>query len=367
MLLEKERHPQKWDTQISTMEDHEKFRRGTDYWNADQVNIVRYIREALGLRDRFSEDLIQKAIGILEVNVFEARTSLGYNLRCLYAKVSMFAHACCPNTTHSVWPSDNFKIIVRPTVDLRDSAVLYATYTYTLQGTSARQQHLRASKFFTCRCPRCVDPSEMGTHFSSFKCSKCEPGLIVATEPLNDAAKWKCTHCDFVTTGASIQRAVALMQQEVDAVQNLEYGAERLEQYERLFRKFRNVLHPRHFIPTNIRHSLIEMYGRISGYEMQELSVGLLERKVDLCREVLKVLDTFEAGKSRARAMIMYELHAPLVLLAKLADHAAAASDRVREARALLTASGEILHWEDPTTPEGILAQVAKQSLSRFQ
>jgi predicted RNA-binding Zn-ribbon protein involved in translation (DUF1610 family) len=364
--LEKETHPQRWDSDISIMEDHNKFRNGTDHWNVDTVNIVQYMRQALGLKDRFSEELIQKAIGILEVNVFEARTSLGYNLRCLYSKVSMFAHSCCPNLTHAIWPSEDFKIIARPSIDLKENDILCATYTYTMYGTAGRQQHLKGSKFFTCKCSRCLDPTELGTHFSSFQCNKCDPGVIVATNPLENAQEWKCSHCGFTISGAAIEKAVFVMQDEIDSVQNLEYGGERIEQYERLFQNYQSVLHPRHFILTSIRHSLIEMYGRISGYEMQELPDFLLERKIELCRDILKVLDVFEAGKSRSRAMIMYELHAPIVLLARSAL-SPFPSERLKEACTLLEECAEILEWEDPTTLEGILAQVARQSLLQLQ
>jgi hypothetical protein len=356
------------------MEDHEQNRTGTEYWQADAVNIVQYIREGMNLKDRFDADLIQKVIGILEINGFEARTIAGYNLRCLYPRLAIFAHSCCPTVTHSVWPSAEFKMVARPTVDVKADEPLHTCYTYTLYGTATRQQSLKYGKFFTCRCPRCLDPTELGTHFSSFKCNKCDPGLIYSTSPLDPDAPWKCNSCDFGTSGAAIQKAVGVMQQELDAVPYTDYESPAgiLQNYERLHRKFRSVLHPRHFIHTSIRHSLIELYGRIEGYEMQELPDILLERKAEMCRDLLKVVDVFEAGMSRSRAMIMYELHAPLVLMARTAFTAGVLSGeplkkRLEEAIALLAECSKILEWEDPTTPEGILAQVAQQSLKQLQ
>ena len=39
------------------------------------------------------------------------------------------------------------------------------------------------------------------------------------------------------------------------------------------------------------------------------------KRKLQLCEEVLKVLDKIMPGQSRKRGMIKYELHLPLVML----------------------------------------------------
>lgn len=77
-------------------------------------------------------------------------------------------------------------IQVRATVDIAAGAMLAASYTYTSSGTATRQEHLRAGKFFTCHCARCLDPSELGTNFSSIRCRKCgQPGaMIVSTNPL---------------------------------------------------------------------------------------------------------------------------------------------------------------------------------------
>ena len=72
----------------------------------------------------------------------------------------------------------------RSTVPIKKGEQHYTTYTYTLNGTVERQKHLRAGKFFICRCERCLDPTELGTHFSSLKCQECENGNIIPLDPL---------------------------------------------------------------------------------------------------------------------------------------------------------------------------------------
>ena len=45
------------------------------------------------------------------------------------------------------------------------------------------------------------------------------------------------------------------------------------------------------------------------------MSEEQFKRKLQLCEEVLKVLDKIMPGQSRKRGMIKYELHLPLVML----------------------------------------------------
>ncbi|XP_058446372.1 SET domain-containing protein SmydA-8 [Malaya genurostris] len=372
VLLEKEENPNRWNAEISVMEHHPDARKATAVWNADHHNIVKYLRGPCGLKDRFSEDLIQQVIGILEVNAFEARTCSGYAIRGLYPKLAIMAHSCVPNVVHAIHPTKDYRLVARAAVDVAEGEMLFTTYTYTLSGTTMRQAALKSGKYFTCRCARCLDPAELGTHFSSLKCQKCDNGLIESVNPLDDEADWKCTHCEYKTKGAAVLKAAQVMQAELDELAYMEYGPERLENFERLFKKYRSVLHPLHFINTSIRHSLIELYGRIPGYEMHDLPDILLERKVELCQDILKVLNVFEPGKSRARAMILYELHAPLILLAQSAYRqgtlqGVSLKEKLIEAADILKECAEILEWEDSSTPEGILANVAKQAIVQLE
>lgn len=84
-------------------------RRNTDTWRADANNVVGYLRGPCKLKKRFSEELIQQACGILEVNSFEGRTVNGHSIRCIFPRTAIMAHSCTPNTTHSILPSENFK------------------------------------------------------------------------------------------------------------------------------------------------------------------------------------------------------------------------------------------------------------------
>ncbi|EDW52515.1 SET domain-containing protein SmydA-8 isoform X1 [Drosophila sechellia] len=372
VLLAKEANPERWDNEVAPMEHHKEERqKDADVWHADRVNIAQYLRGPCQLANRFSEELIMQVVGVLEVNAFEARSPKGYPLRCLFPYTGILAHNCVPNTARSIYPSEGYKIRLRAMVDLEEGQPLHHSYTYTLDGTAQRQKHLKQGKFFTCQCERCLDPTELGTHFSSLKCGQCAEGFQVPRQPTEPDTSWSCASCGSETSNVDALAMLQSLQSEVNAVQALPMAAKRLEEIERLLRKYKSLLHPLHFIATGLRQLLIEMYGRVQGYEMVQLPDHQLERKAELCRQVLRVLNTFEPGLSRTRAMNLYELHVPLVLLAKsgfIAGKLKGGELRARlvDAIDLLKECVEILEFEDKSSQEGVLCVVAKQALKQL-
>ncbi len=73
---------------------------------------------------------------------------------------------------------------VRATSFIAENSQLFSCYTYTLNSTIDRQQHLMEGKYFKCRCERCLDPSEMETNFSALKCPECLFGDVNSLDPL---------------------------------------------------------------------------------------------------------------------------------------------------------------------------------------
>lgn len=94
------------------MEHHRDQRADSDGWKADSVNIVGYLHGPCKLKERFSEELIQQACGILEINAFEGKSANGHKLRCIYPKMAILAHSCVPNTTHSILPRNDYKYVL---------------------------------------------------------------------------------------------------------------------------------------------------------------------------------------------------------------------------------------------------------------
>lgn len=164
VLLAIERNPKYFEQQVSLMEYHDKARRESIFWAVDQVNIVNLLLGPCKLERRFSRELIERVIGILDINVFEARTTNGHPVRCLYPIFGVVAHSCVPNTSHSIRASEGFVMRAFTTTEIKKDESIFACYTFTLSTTHCRQRHLQKSKYFTCNCERCLDPTELGTH-----------------------------------------------------------------------------------------------------------------------------------------------------------------------------------------------------------
>lgn len=155
-------------------------------------------------------------------------------------------------------------------------------------------------------------------------------------------------------------------------MQSLSTGAQRIELCEQLLGKYSPILHENHFILTSVRQQLIEMYGRVEGYTYNINNVALLDRKLAMCRHVMQMLDIFHPGLTRSRALLLYEMHVPLVLggRARLAANTILGSeykDILLEAVRMLTCCASILQWEDVDSAEAAVNAVVSATLKQLQ
>jgi hypothetical protein len=51
---------------------------------------------------------------------------------------------------------------------------------------------------FTCKCPRCCDPTELGTFLSAMKCldGDCTDGYLLPSDSLDPDSDWICNASD---------------------------------------------------------------------------------------------------------------------------------------------------------------------------
>lgn len=73
-LLLKESQPDKWK-ELLTLEDHlETRKRRSEVWDEQQVNIVKFLRDWHMLGTHYTEDTVNRVIGLIEVNSFQIKT-----------------------------------------------------------------------------------------------------------------------------------------------------------------------------------------------------------------------------------------------------------------------------------------------------
>ncbi|KRT79705.1 SET domain-containing protein [Oryctes borbonicus] len=371
-LLLKETDPKKYE-KILTMENHNEIRKNIpELWHLNQTTVVDRMRNDWGLVE-FSEDEIHSVCGILEVNCFEV--GHGMSIRGLYPSAFLMSHDCVPNTNH-IDEENNFRLTVRASTDILVNHPITLSYAYTLQGTLRRREYLLENKFFECRCKRCADPCELGTYTSALICPKCNNGLVLSIDPLNNESSWTCNNkstkperrCPgYTVTAKSMQLLISRIQTEIDSIDSND-----VESMEKFLDKYRNVLHPTHFLCLGVKLSLSQLYGKITGYLLHELPDDLLYRKMEICREILKIFDVVEPGLTKIRGVTLYELHAPLMILTSRQFENQSISksilkQRLKEVVRYLEETSHILSYEPENSSEGIMGKAANDALLKIK
>ncbi|XP_058460574.1 SET domain-containing protein SmydA-8 [Malaya genurostris] len=362
-LLLKKTDPEKY-SQLLEMESLNELRQqNCILWKRNQEAIVERIRNDWKFEE-FSESEIHTICGIIEVNSFQ----IGQNdvhARALYPEAFYIMHDCTPNTTHTDDPETNL-LSIRLTKDLKTGDPITLSYSYTLQGTLKRRQHLFDSKFFWCRCQRCSDPTEFGSNCSTLICTKCSNGLVLSTNPLDQESDWKCKSCEHIISAEIVTRLLDRLFKEVDAI-----DGNSIELYEKFIDSYKSTLHFNHYLFLSAKHSLCQLYGKISGYLIPDMSLQQIKHKEILCRDLLSVVDLYEPGLSRLRGVIMYELHVPIMILAKYQFETHQINNnqlkrKLNEALKLLKESAMILSFEPAGSPEYEMATAACDAVEKM-
>ena len=143
------------------------------------------------------------------------------------------------------------------------------------------------------------DPTELGTFVSGVNCDKCRYSHLLPVQPLGYNTAWECIGCDNTDTSDKIASKLAKFEEEIEAVLPTEP-----ENYEHLLRKMRYCLHENHYIITDCKRRLIDIYGHKEGFEYEKLSKETLENKCDYCDHLLSLAAVLSPGKSELRGYI---------------------------------------------------------------
>ena len=91
-------------------------------------------------------------------------------------------------------------------------------YVSATLGNCRRRRDLSRYWYFECRCARCSDSTEMGTHMSSVRCTTCREGLCVKKEALDWGSDWVCQNCGRSFLGESVVKEVDRIEEEIAEV-----------------------------------------------------------------------------------------------------------------------------------------------------
>ena len=158
-------------------ESHQTKREGTPIWLFVETTIVPFLTQLrLEGRELFSGEEIHRAAGVLDTNTFELKTveGQGGNVRslgrALYEAASLLNNSCLPSCRREF---SGAEISVVTSRGVRAGEELTICYSGLLQPTFKRQTVFSQTKHFTCGCPRCQDPAELGSDLSAVVCPEC--------------------------------------------------------------------------------------------------------------------------------------------------------------------------------------------------
>ena len=241
------------------------------------------------LHDLFKINLEQEfktLFGIMIVNSHELPIyAPGQN--AIYTKTSLIQHSCISNASKHF--DINGIITIRASRFIKKGEQLSITYSDPMWGTSIRQVHLQETKFFQCKCARCIDPCELNTDFSSIKCSACQNGYYTPLQPLNSRSDWECNICKDVTPSKSVLMITKAIGEVVVQIEK-----NSVESCLNFIKRHSQNIHPNHYFLMDVKLALCQMLGKQS--LPNSVKVKELLKKQAICMDLLKVVNIINPG-----------------------------------------------------------------------
>ncbi|CRK91470.1 CLUMA_CG005137, isoform A [Clunio marinus] len=313
-LLLKRNQPKIFEKILLELESHVDTRIASGSYETLRLHLVPFVQKLLGEKD-FPERLVLPAAAILDNNCFEISMPLrGVEMGGLFLQSLILCHDCVPNTKHYVNYLDSdidiqhYQMTFQTTVPVRKGEQLTTTYTNTLKTTLERRRHLKQTKIFECDCKRCQDPSEFLTYGSSWNCQKCF-GRVVAKNPLNNFSDWQCENCKLHYSREEITSKLNCLQSQLNS-----FVRKNPNQLEEFLAEHSKCIHSDHLTMVEIKYMLCLMYGNVGGYHYKDLSESLLHRKIELCKNLIKVYNEIDPGEANQRTNVMFELNCALIV-----------------------------------------------------
>lgn len=259
----------------------------------ETMDMIRHI-ERLFSEHPASREMLQKICGLIDVNALETAPPEGavaiYEIACL------LEHNCLANTRHSFSTDGkgNPRITVKAVCSIKKGDHISTMYTHALWATRARRAHLFDTKYFSCRCERCGDPTELGTHLGTLRCPQGD-GWILPENPLDPKTNWQCDACPGVLSTEEVAKLTERLEEEVDQVMKHAKKDLLID----LLSRLTALLHPGHQHCITVSHTLIQ------------LLVPTDPRKRELCKRIIDttgILDPYGARLPLYTAVALREL-----------------------------------------------------------
>ena len=209
-----------------------------------------------GLPDSpFTEEDVLHAIGTLQTNTVSTGVPGHSQGLGLYPTFSLLSHSCTANARYQVLADRG--LVLRAQVPIKQGEEVTIHYMTPMLGTVARRTKIRKNWFFDCCCPRCSDPTELGTFSSGLVCQECRRegrgGILLPRQALEYSSTWSCSQesCISSETAERVETMVGELEQQ------LEVEGEGPEGLQSLLVSWSERLHPHHYLVMLVKRRLL--------------------------------------------------------------------------------------------------------------
>ena len=308
MLSVMRNSPDTWEM-VDNLMDHLEARRKEKKWDFVRDNVLPLIVERCGYDVK--PEVIERIVGIFRTNSvkWEKRLEDGFRPvgHALCPLFSVLCHSCVNNTRYTQTQAG--EMIVRAVVGIKAGEEVTTQYRGPNTGNILRRPDFPTNWMFECECPRCLDPTELGTHASTIRCPACEqPSMTPASSAME--SPWVCGECGHGLAMAEVRDIVLRLEFDLDT---FSYAASPPE-WELLLERFQAGLHDNHYICMKTKRILLQIYGARDGWRLNQLTKEQLYRKIALCRNYIDIFSRLEPGFRVWKGRLLEELLGPLTM-----------------------------------------------------
>jgi len=270
-----------------------------------QDKVVQFLIERCKLH-KLSKDDILRALGILKSN---GANVAGYRARGIFPTMSFANHSCCCNARHMVSSEEGIIQVVAQKVIKKGEEITLRYTSDVLQAVGERRKQILEQWHFPCSCPRCSDPTELGTYVSALQCDECEEGFVLPKNSLDSESLWVCGGCDNAYTAEKAMDIVEGLEREYGEV-----DLEATEDVEEFLTRGETLVHPDHCLLLTAKMLLFSLYGSVTGFLAPALSMELVARKLELGEDLLQIVGRLDPGRTQWRGELLCELGRPVLV-----------------------------------------------------
>ena len=248
----------------------------------------------------YTEQDVLHAIGVLQTNTVAVGVPGRSQGLGLFPTFSLLSHSCLANCRYQVLADG--AMVLRTQMPVAREEELTIHYMTPMLGTAARRNKIRKNWFFDCSCPRCADPTELGTFLSALLCPTCREqgreGLLLPHQPLDYTSTWTCSSSTCSTT----KEAVEVEEMMAGMEEQLEELGEGPEPLQHLLLVWGALLHPHHYLMLQAKRRLLACLHLTS---RGQPSRPLLQMQVHLADESLEVFGVLDPGPTMLRGRML--------------------------------------------------------------